>query len=56
MYILTQNGSFFQVTTTVKTTKYSAKKACMNQICYEFDEVRGKRPQKFPNSYVQKSK
>jgi hypothetical protein len=30
--------------------------ACMNHICYEFDGVRGKRPQKFPNSYVQKSK
>ena len=56
MYILTRNGSYFQVAITVKTAKYSAQKACMNQICYEFDGVRGKRLQKFPNSYVQKSK
>ena len=56
MYILTLNGSCFQVDITVKTAKYSAKKACMNQICFEFDGVRGKSPQKFPYSYVQKSK
>lgn len=56
MYTLTLNGSCFQVDITVKTAKYSAKKACMNQICFEFDGVRGKSPQKFPYSYVQKSK
>ena len=56
MYILTRNSSCFQVDLTVKTAKYSAQMACMNHICYEFDGIRGKRPQKFPNSYVQKSK
>ena len=42
MYILTQYGMCFQAAVPVKNAKHGAKKACRNQICFEFDESEAK--------------